>query len=478
MREAFVPFHDLHQFLELLESRGELARVTREVDRKYEVGAVTKKCLDQGGPALFFEHVKGYRIPVVTGLAGSQDRCFMALETTRDAWPERWEKAVSHPLKPALVGSGPCKETIRSRENLDLASYPILWHSPKDRGYYLSSAICIMKDPDTGSLNTGIYRGYVFDRDKVAVFINSWQDGRVIAKKYLERGQPCPMAMVVGTDPVILHCAALKPPYGVSELEIAGGIRGEAVEVVRCETIDVEVPASAELVIEGEFLPGEEDGFVGKSHYIEEGPFGEYTGYYGDEKRSPVLQVNSVTHRSDLIYHSVIIGIPPGESGIMYSALRWVVIYNALKAIMPREHIRGINVLPESGAAKCVISIKKTRPMQGKLIAAAALASAAAIKKVVVVDHDIDPFNLAQGIWAEETRARFEDYFSFEAAGSALDPVAREETIVTKIGVDATIPLGKDKIGKLDILRKYGPATFPTEGVDLADYIPQWKRSS
>lgn len=465
-----VPYADMHEFLDVLEERGDLKRVRRPVDRRLEIAHVTKKSIDTQGPALLFENVVGFDAPVVTALCGTVDRCLLALRTTRDAWPELWARAMSDLVAWTVVDGGPCQEVVTTGDRVDLHRLPALWHYEKDAGYYISSGLVVTKDPDTGKQNAGIYRCLVLDRDKLSIYIN-WQDGKVIANKYMARGEPCPVAVVVGTDPALLHSAAIKVPFGVDEFEVAGALRGEAVEMVRCQTIDLHVPATAELVIEGEFTPGDQDGFIGPSVYCDEGPFGEYTGYYGEERRSPVLSVRAVTHRSDMVYHGLVIGIPPGESAVMYSALRWVEMYDAVRRVVPREHIRGINIPPEAGNALAVVSVRKTRPGQGKLIAAAVLAVGITVKKCIVVDDDIDPQDLGQVVWATEQRTRWEDYFSFEATGSQLDPVAREGNLVTKIGVDATVPQGKDKVGREDILIELGPCYAPLDEIDLDDYI-------
>jgi UbiD family decarboxylase len=468
--EGARPYEDMHEFLELLEERGDLQRVRRPVDRDFEIAWVTKRSIDTGGPALLFENVKGFETPVVTALAGTVDRCLLGLSTTREEWPHTWSRAVSNLQPWSVVGTGPCKDVVLGPGKLNLERLPILWHYEKDAGHYISSGLVLTKDPDTGRQNVGIYRCLVVGPDKLAIYMN-WQDGKDIAAKYMARGEPCPVAVVVGTDPALLHSAAIKVPYGIDEFEVAGAIRGQAVEMTPCETIDMHVPASADLVIEGEFVPGDEEGFIGRSSYCAEGPFGEYTGYYGEERRSPILSVTAVTHRSDMIYHGLVIGIPPGESTMMYSALRWVEMYDAVRRVVPAEHIRGINIPPEAGNALCVVSVRKTRPGQGKLIAAAALAVGITVKKCIVVDDDIDPGDLGKVVWATEQRSRWEDQFSFEATGSQLDPVARLGNLVTKIGIDATVPLGGDKEGRHDILSELGPCYAPVDEIDLDDYL-------
>lgn len=472
-----APYADMHEFLETLEARGELIRVKRAVDRRFEIAWVTKKSLNAKGPALLFENVKGFEIPVATALSGTVDRCLLGLHATKESWPAMWTRAMSELTPSRAVATGPCKDVVLTGAEIDLNTFPILWHYQKDGGYYISSGLVLTKDPDTQRQNAGIYRCLVVDRDKLSIYIN-WQDGKVIARKYMERREPCPVAIVTGTDPAVFQAAAIKVPYGIDELAVAGALRGAAVDMVRCESIDLHVPATADLVIEGNFMPGDEDGFIGKSVYCDEGPFGEYTGYYGHARRSPVLSVTAITHRSDIVYHGLVIGIPPGESAVMYSALRWVELYDAVANIVPRDHIRGINIPPEAGNALCVVSLKKTRPGQGKAVAAAALAAGLTVKKCIVVDEDIDPWDLGQIVWATEQRTRWEDHFSFESSGSQLDPTAREGNLVSKIGVDATTPLGNDKLGREDILLELGPCSAPLDDIDLGDYIEDTQRLS
>lgn len=457
-----MPYKELREFMDFLMARGELETVEREVDRKYEIALVSQKSSEVNGPALLFENVKGYNIPVVTGIFGTKERCYLSLESTAKDWPKKFDKAIKNPIPCKIVKDGPCKEIIETGKEVNLNKFPILWQLEKDKGYYLTATNLIIKDPDTGKRNNSIHRMYVAGKDRLVPQIGAPMHLWPIMKKYWDRGKPAPVAVAVGVEPVTLEAAATKVPYDVDELELAGALRGEPVEMVKCETIDAEVPATSELVLEGEFPPGE------RAH---EAPFAEFTGYYGEETYSPAFHVKAITHRKDMIYQGLIVGFPPDEGILMSCVEGEALAYSVVKKIVPEEDIRGINSPVSSVTFKVIVSFNKTVPGQGKLLLLALLGEFVQLKNAIVVDRDIDPFNPIEVDWAVTTRSRYEDIISVEALGNSLDPVAREECLSSKIGIDATLPLGGDKIGKLRVLRELGPSRYPTHKIDLKDYI-------
>lgn len=441
----------------------------REVDRKFEISAVTQASLKMGGPALCFERIKGFNIPVVTGLLGTKERCYLALETTREDWPNKLESAIKNPVSCRLVADGACKEVILEGNDIDLNKFPILWHNTKDPGFYLTTTNVISRDPDTQIRNSSVHRCFIVGKNKLAVWINSPMHLRVIARKYLDRDEPVPVAIAIGVDPAVFVASATKVPYGVDELELAGSLKKDPLEVVKCETINLEVPATAELVIEGEFLPGNEDGYIGMSNYVNEGPFGEFTGYYGEKTRSPVLEVKAVTHRDDVVYRGLAMGAPPSENVTINNFVQEALCWSYVKRVCHEEDIRGISLPNSEVGYTVVVSIRKTIVRQGLLVGMAILGSEyARSKKVIVVDDDIDPWNMDEVIWAISTRSRYDDIFPIEGF-SGLDPVAKGR-LSSKTIIDATLPFQGDKIGKADILIKYGPCK-PTQKIDLQDYI-------
>ena len=295
---------------------------------------------------------------------------------------------------------------------------------------------------------------------------------RIIIRKYLEQGKPFPIAIAVGTDPVLLLCAACKIPYDMDELEFAGGVRGAPVEMVKCETIDLDVPATAELVIEGEIMPGDEEGYIGKSVYENEGPFPEITGYYGIQRRSPVMYVRAITHRKDFIYYGLGTAVPPSEHQVISSIYKQADAYSLTKLVVPEENIKAISSPLGFCGHGVIISIKKTHPGQAKQVIYAIFAHTI-LKRVIVVDEDIDVFDPLEVDWACTMRARAEDYItSPETTGESLDPMTTPPNLITKVGLDATVPLDGDKKGRIEVLRDLGPARYPDlDKVNLEDYL-------
>lgn len=467
-----MPFRDMREFVNFLREKGELKVCKKEVDRKIEIGKVTDRSSKTGGPAILFENVKGFETPVVTGLFGTLERAALALESTKYDAFRRMGKGLEKPLPCKIVNDGPCKEVIKRGKDIDLLKIPALWHLEKDSHHFVSATNCIAKDPDSFIRNNSIHRMAVIDKDKIGIFINVPMHLRLLIKKYLERGKPFPIAIAVGVDPVILLCAACKIPYDIDELEFAGGVRGVPVELVKCETVDLEVPATAELVIEGEIMPGDEEGYVGKSIYVNEGPFGEITGYFGIQRRSPLVHVRAITHRKDFIYHGLGTAVPPSEHQVISSIYKQSDAYALTKLVVPEENIKGISSPLGFCGHGIIISIKKTHPGQAKQVIYAILAHSI-LKRVIVVDEDIDVFSPLEVDWAVTMRARAEDVIlTPETTGESLDPTATPPNLVPKIAIDATVPLEGDKKGRTEILRDLGPARYTSlEEVNLEDYI-------
>ncbi len=467
-----MPFKDMREFIGFLKSRGELRVCKKEVDRKIEIAKVTDKSSKTNGPAILFENVKGFKTPVVTGLFGTPERTFLAIGSTKHNGCKRMQKGLEKPIPCKTVSDGPCKEVIKTGKDVDLYQVPALWHMERDSHYFISATNCISRDPDTGTRNSSVHRMAVLDKDKLGIMVNVPQHLRIPIRKCLERGNPFPLVIAVGVDPVIMLCSACKIPYDIDELEFAGGVRGEPVEMVKCEKVDLDVPAAAELVIEGEIMPGDEEGYVGKSVYADEAPFAEVTGYFGIQRRSPVVHVRAITHRKDYIYQGLGTSIPPSEHQIIIHLTFQSDVYARAKLIVPEENIKAINPLLGACCYTTVISIKKTHPGQAKQLIYAVL-SHASMKRVIVVDEDIDAFDPMEVEWAVSMRSRAEDYITTpEMTGQALDPMCTPPNLITKVGIDATIPLDGDKKGRLEILRDLGPARYhDLDKVNLADYI-------
>lgn len=468
-----MPFKDMRQFMDLLSRTGELKICDKEVDPYIEINKVTDKSSKVEGPAILFNRVKGFDTPVVTGLFGTIDRSYLAIEARKYDAFKRMANGYDNPIPYKKVKDGPCKEVINVKERVDLNELPALWHHAKDSHKFITANVCRSKDPDTGIGNNSINRVAVQGKAKLTIQSVIPHQLRMSAFKYLAKGKACPVAIAVGTDPAIFACAACGLPYNVDETDFAGGITGEPVEMVKCETIDLDVPATAELVIEGEFRPGSSDGYIGKSDYASEAPFGEISGYFGAQTLSPILHITAITRRKNYIYQGLGTAEPPSEHQILQCFAGQGNAYMLARAVIPAENIVAINPLIGAAGFAAVISIKKNSPGQARQIIYSLLTKTS-FKKIIVVDEDIDVFNPVFVDWAVCFRASAEDYIiTAEIPGVSLDPmVTTPPNLMRKIGIDATLPLNGDKKGRMEILRDLGPARYTDlDKVNLEHYI-------
>ena len=286
-----MPWCDLREFLNFLEEKGLLKRVKKEVDVKYEIASMIRETCDVQGPCLFFENVKGYEMPVVGGVFATRQRVLLALEAEQSNVIERFLRGIDNPIEPKTVKSGPCQEVEFIGEEVDLNKLPILYHYKEDGGAYITSGVAIAKHPETGYKNLSIHRMMLKGRDKLGFYIAS-RDRHIwsFLTAAEKRQEPLEIAIAIGVEPVVCIASQIKTSREKYELSIAGGLRGQPVETVKCRTIDLEVPSTSEIVIEGEMIPNVRES---------EGPFGEYTGYYSKVSQSPVVKVKAITHREN-----------------------------------------------------------------------------------------------------------------------------------------------------------------------------------
>lgn len=424
-------FKDLREWIKKLESEGELKRITAKVDWDEEIGTITRKVFAEGGPALLFENIKGYENTwckkLFTGGLASKERMAMMLGLGKGAgWREMIQltkNRINEPLKPKLVNKGPVKENIIKGKDVDLLQIPVpKWH-PLDGGRYIDTFCGVVtRDPDTGVHNIGLYRGMIHDRNKIGVLLVPSMHWGLHYQKYQGKREPMPVAVVYGWDPsmVFMACA---PVQNVCEYDVMGAIRQEPVELIKCETVDILVPASAEIVIEGTISPD-------PSTYMEEGPFAEYTGYYGEREKRPWIDVKCITHRNDPIFRGTLEGQRPGkpnEDSYMY-----IVSYAAIGLdILEKQGVPGI--LDITGGTTTVVQIKKMYRGHAKHVANALWGSAAGqygYKNIIVVEEDIDIRNWRSLEWAlsYRTNAGEGDIVVMPGSfGAVLDPATRIE---------------------------------------------------
>jgi 4-hydroxy-3-polyprenylbenzoate decarboxylase len=402
-------YKDLREFLKSCERAGELAKISVEVDWNLEIGALTRMSFDTEGPGLLFEKIKdypqGYRLFV--GTLGTYRRYAIALGLPQDT-PARniinsYYERVKNPIKPKTVKTGLCKENVHEGDEVDLLEFPSpKWH-PMDGGRYLGTFhCCITKDPDSGAVNVGLYRLMIHDKKSTGIQIFPMQDIGHHFAKYTARREPMPMAVAIGQDPVNVIVAASRFPRNVEEFDMAGALRGEPVELVECETVDLEVPATAEIVLEGEVVPGK---------LKLEGPFGEYAGYYsGREQQRPIFDVKCITHRNNPIHTGTLEGKPLVEDHIMNSISNSALAKKALIDDLGISGIKDVYFHPWSPSNHLAVISTASNPYPGhdKQVAFALWASKLGAENdwIMLVDDDIDPTNLNEVIWALCTRCK------------------------------------------------------------------------
>ena len=440
-----MAYKDMREFLNRLEREGELRKVTVPVDPKFEVGAIAFRELQgrglEGNRAILFEKLAGSAFPLAINLMASPRRYFMALGvSSREELRRLWCERTSRSLDPVLAESGPAQEVIVEKDP-DLREFPIPTWNERDSAPYITMPCVISKDPETGVRNCGIYRLMVRE---------DWNSTGILAAPYRHLAQHCakafaakrplPVAVAIGVDPSIMIAAGASFPLGVDEMGRAGALRGAPVEMVRCRRMPLEVPANAEIVLEGEIRPDD----VG-----EEGPFGEFTGYYGGERaKRPIFRILCVTRRKNPIDVGSYVGRPPQEDALLLAMTAEMEILRQC----PLPGLREVYVHPH-GVFNAICSIEKRFDGYAKMMAMAILSvwPGRLLKNVILVDSDIDPRDANQLFWALAMRVNPERDVDVikEVVSVSLDPAMPPEERVSgknrmsKMIIDATEPVKK-----------------------------------
>ena len=332
-----MAFQDLRDWIAKLEQEGELKRITALVDWDKEIGAITRKSFDIKGPSLLFENIKDYQQGrcqrLFTGGLGSYSRVAFMLGLPKDASMKEMinltRERFASPIKPIEISGGPVKENIVKGEDINILDFPIPWWHRWDGGRYCDTTCAVVtRDPDTRIINLGTYRGMAVAKNKIAKLMAATAHWGVHYAKYKKLGEPMPVAIVYGWDPAMNFVACTSIPPHISEYEAMGAIRQEPVELVKCETSDLLVPAFAEIVVEGRIS-------LDPADFMMEGPFGEYPGYYGGIKSpKPTVEITCITHRNDPIFRGSLEGFGPGhpnETKYMTHIAVMAIIHNKLQ---------------------------------------------------------------------------------------------------------------------------------------------------
>ncbi|MDY6863828.1 MAG: UbiD family decarboxylase [Thermodesulfobacteriota bacterium] len=400
-------FKDLRGYTDKLKDEGELLQIEEEVDWNLEVGAIIRRSYDLKAPAPFFQKIKdypdGYRIfGAPAGASNKPDRYYVRSaislglkpDSTASEIIEEYIKRKNQPIKPVLVKGGACKENILIGEELDLEAFPAPLLHQGDGGRYIGTwHIVVTKDPDTGWVNWGMYRLMLHDKKSMGILLTPLQDiGSMYYQKYESRDKPMEVAIAMGTEPVTSLIACSMLPVGVNEADIVGGIRGEPIELAKGETVDLDVPANAEIIIEGEILPYERK---------DEGPFGEYTGFRaGKRSPKPVIHVKAITHRNDPILPVSCMGVPVDDShACMTLTMAGDILDELRKQGLP---VKMVYLPPDSACHMVVVSTRVPYPNFAKRVATGVWATKAGNLSyyLIVVDDDVEVTNMNEVLHA------------------------------------------------------------------------------
>jgi UbiD family decarboxylase len=440
-----MAYRDLREYLHALETRGKLHHVKKEVEPDWEVAAVLRRVFQRiprdRRPAVMFERIKGHAMPLVAGVLGASPEIYaLALETTVDKIADKWAQAQSHPIPPVSVTTGPVKETVLLGDRADATRLPLcIWTRGQDPAPYVTAPCVVSRDPETGERNMGTYRMMLKGPRKFGLYLtNTWRDMYAHIKKNEDKGLATPCAVVIGCDPPVPLTSVAR--IRGDEFGVAGALRGAPLEVVRCETNDLEVPAHAEIVIEGSIPPGVRE---------PEGPFGEYTGYMGAGGPSYVMEVTGITHRADPIYQAFFSQMPPSESSCIRGTGRDVALFKFMTRDL-KLPVRDVHLLEAGGGAAFLgISLRRDHPALPQRAMWAAWSYEPSLSKfVVVVDEDIDVRDYFQLLWAMSWHVQpaRDVYVVRDTAATGLDPSVaeadvlfeRQDLLSSKVGIDAT----------------------------------------
>ena len=438
----------------MLDAAGELKRITAEVDPYLEISEITDRVSKEQGAenkALLFENVKGSDMPVLINAFGSRKRCALSLgvedieeqaarlhELLEQAPPESLGDKLRMLPKllsigswmPKKVSKAPCQEVVLQGDDVDLSKIPVLTTWPDDAGPFITFPLCVTQDPETGRRNLGTYRLQVMGPKETGFHSHLHKDARRHLKKAELRGERIPVAVVIGADPATCFASVIPAPPDVDELLIAGFIRQKGVPLVPCKTVPLEVPATAEIVLEG---------YVDPTDLRVEGPFGDHTGFYSLADKYPVFHVECITHRKNPVYHTTLVGRPPQEDCWMTEGIE-----RLLLPVLKKQFPEVLDYrMPFEGVAHNLmyLQIKKQYPGHARKIMNAiwGLGQAMFTKVIVVVDEDVDIHSDSEVAWATLNHIDPQRDLEFTMGPmEVLDHASRAACYGSKVGIDAT----------------------------------------
>ncbi len=449
-----MPYQDLREFLDALRRKKELADVHGAVHLD-DVGKALKQTYHNQGPALIFRN-NGTDFPLVAGLYSTRSKAMIAFEASEQTIVGQLQHGLSNPIPPCIyAGSPPCQDHVLTGDKIDITRFPVPRYSPRDGGAYITPGIVVSKDPETGIPDIGHYR-FMINGTSIMSFDAqpSHRFGKNLSK-YQRLGLKATAALVIGVDPVIAYTCQFQVSDTTNDWEVAGGLRRAAVELATCKTIDMEVPATAEVVIEFE---------VDFNRELPEGPLGEYTGYYDAHgKTAPAARITAITHRDKPYFQGLLTGKPITENHILKQIPFETSFFHTLKRQFPT--LESVAFPASGGVSFCVVLAMRQRfAGEARQAILAAMSMNVRPKWVIVVDPDIDVHNSSEVEWAMCFRVQpSRDVFVVDGTpGGPADPShplvdkrPPSHLLSSSVGIDATLPYGE---------------SFP----DVAD-VPGWR---
>ena len=444
----------LQDWIQALDAAGELKRIQAEVDPFLEIAEITDRVSKEQGSAnmaLLFENVKGSAMPVLINAFGSRRRCALSLgvdsidehaQRLHDLLEQAPPETLGDKLKmlpkllsigawmPKKVHKAPCQEVVLQGEEVDLGKLPVLTTWPDDAGPFITFPLCVTKDPESGRRNLGTYRLQVMGPKETGFHSHLHKDARRHLKKAEDRGERIPVAVVIGADPATCFASVIPAPPDVDELLIAGFLRGKGVPLVPCKTVPLEVPATAEIVLEG---------WVDPTDLRTEGPFGDHTGFYSLADEYPIFHVECITHRKDPVYHTTLVGRPPQEDCWMTEGIE-----RLLLPVLQKQFPEVLDYrMPFEGVAHNLmyLRIKKSYPGHARKIMNAiwGLGQAMFTKVIVVVDEEVDIHDDSEVAWTVLNHIDPQRDLEFTMGPiEVLDHASRAACYGSKVGIDAT----------------------------------------
>lgn len=455
-----MAYRDLRDYLGILEQQGLLQRVQKPVDHTWEP-ACFAKWMFQARPeaerfGLVFDNVQGSDIRIATGAIGASAETYaLALGVEAADINAAWERALLAPLPPRIVDDAPCHDIVLTGKDASLDRLPIpVWTPGKDAAPYLTTPV-LTRNAETGRQNIGYYRSMVRDGETIVANLNPGRGGRRDTDTWTDDGKPAPIAWVIGAEPLVQIAATSKLPFDQEELAVAGAMKGEAIELVQAKTVDLLVPANAEIVIEGEVIPGET---------ALEGPFGEFAGYMGPVQPKPVVRITAITMRKNPIFYGVTSQMPPSESTVIQSLTNSGLLLKQLRHEFNETTVTDVHIDRTFGGAlgHVVIAMTPSHASHGKKVGRL-VAAATALKRVTVVDADIDIRDPAHLDWVLNSRfdpARdtviIDDVFSPMEMDPSIRVADGTSDSGSKIVIDATqtIDSGEFSLPPKDVMMR------------------------